>query len=75
MSLEKACRLGDTNMIEKALENGEDINQTDSKIGWTPLYRSVIWNHTESVSLLLKLGANTNIGNKASETALHKAVE
>lgn len=42
MSLEKGCRLGDTKMISTALENGEDINQTDGKIGWTPLYRSVV---------------------------------
>ena len=37
--------------------------------------QKTIGNHTKAVSLLLKMGARTDIGNKASETALHKAVE
>ena len=74
--MEKACRLGNTEAIQKLVEDDKNcINEVDEKIGWTPLYRTVICSHVEATKLLLKLGANPNIKNKLGETPLHKAAD
>ena len=76
MNMEKACRLGNCKAIKQLVEEQPDIiNEVDSKIGWTPLYRTVICSHIDATKLLIKLGSNPNIQNKLGETPLHKAAD
>lgn len=72
--LQKACRLGDPGLVRKALEiAGDHVNILDSKLGWSPLYRSVICGHFEAARLLLAKGADPNLRTKAGEVPLHPA--
>lgn len=74
--MEKACRLGNVDAIRTlANEQIGCINEVDEKIGWTPLYRTVICSHAAATKCLLELGANPNIQNKLGETPLHKAAD
>lgn len=76
MNMEKACRLGNCKAIRQLVEEQPDtINEIDSKIGWCPLYRTVICSHVDASKLLIELGANPNIQNKLGETPLHKAAD
>jgi ankyrin repeat protein len=62
MNMEKACRLGNMKAIKELVTNDpECLNEVDEKIGWTPLYRTVICSHVDATRLLIKLGANPNI--------------
>ncbi len=72
--LQKACRLGDPGLVRKALEiAGDHVNILDSKLGWSPLYRSVICGHLDATRLLLSKGADPNQRTKAGEVPLHPA--
>jgi len=72
--LQKACRLGDPGLVRKALEiAGDHVNLLDSKLGWSPLYRTVICGHFDAARLLLAKGANPNQRTKAGEVPLHPA--
>lgn len=72
--LQKACRLGDPGLVRKALEiAGDHVNLLDAKLGWSPLYRSVICGHFDAARLLLAKGANPNLRTKAGELPLHPA--
>lgn len=51
------------------------INLSDCKLGWTPLYRAVICGYESQAKLLLSYGANPNHQTKLGETALHQAVD
>jgi ankyrin repeat protein len=76
MNMEKACRLGNVKAIQELIDSNPDlVNEVDEKIGWTPLYRTVICTHVEATKLLLMHGANPNIKNKLGESPLHKAVD
>ncbi|OMJ82749.1 hypothetical protein SteCoe_16453 [Stentor coeruleus] len=74
--LQKACRLGDINTLKISLnENPHLLNQVDSKLKWSLLYRTVIFRHIEATEYLLQEGADPNIKNKLGETPLHQAAE
>ncbi len=74
--MEKACRLGNVKAIRELAESNPDlVNEVDEKIGWTPLYRTVICSHIEATKLLLSLGGNPNLKNKLGESPLHKAAD
>jgi ankyrin repeat protein len=76
MNMEKACRLGNLKAIKELVaENPDVVNEVDEKIGWTPLYRTVICSHVDATKLLIKLGANPNIQNKLGEAPIHKAAD
>src|SRR5574343_1244033 len=74
--IQKACRVGDVESLEKILsEHPELLNSVDSKLKWSPLYRTVICGHIEATEFLLKKGADPNIKNNIGETPLHQATE
>jgi len=76
LDLQKACRLGDLLAIKKAYyANPEKINQKDSNLGWTPLYRTVICGHVKASQFLLKKGADPNLVNNLGEAPLHQAAD
>jgi ankyrin repeat protein len=47
----------------------------DEKLGWTPLYRTVICSNIEATKFLLENGANPNIKNRMGEGPLHPAAD
>lgn len=72
--IHKACRIGDTQMLSQLIsKHPEYLNQNDSKLGWCPLYRSVVCNQLSSVEYLLKQGADANTQNRLGESPLHQA--
>lgn len=74
--LQKASRLGDVQMLRKVLATSSDlIDEIDSKLGWAPIYRTVICGHYEATEFLLKSGADPDIQNRLGETALHQAAD
>jgi hypothetical protein len=75
-ALQKACRIGDMKLLKAALTSSpEQLNVQDSKLGWTPLYRSVICGHYEVAKYLLEQGAEANFATSRKETSLHQAAE
>ena len=74
--IQKACRVGDVECLENILsEHPKLLNSVDSKLRWSPLYRTVICGHIEATEYLLKKGADPNIKNNLGETPLHQATE
>lgn len=74
--IQRACRVGDLTLIQKAVEaSPSSINRTDAKLGWTPLYRTVICGHFEAARYLLANGADANLVNVQHETPLHQAAD
>lgn len=72
--IKKACRLGDISELEESLSKyPELINESDSKLGWTELYRSVVCGQYNIVEVLLQSNADPNIKSKMGDTALHRA--
>ncbi|OMJ76020.1 hypothetical protein SteCoe_24738 [Stentor coeruleus] len=74
--LHGACKLGDINGIKLAFDsNPEKINEKDTQLGWSPLYRTVISGHINAAKFLLEQGADPNISNNLGETPLHQAAD
>lgn len=72
--IQKACRLGDVQLLMKILTSSPDLlNESDDKLGWPPLYRTVICGHVDATNFLLKSGADSNIKSKVGDTPLHQA--
>ncbi len=65
----------DFNKAKSLIENGEDINCIDEKIGMTPLMLASIFNSKEVAELLIKNGAKLEIPGEYKTQALHYAVE
>lgn len=76
LDLHKACRLGELTAIKKAYyANPTKLNQRDEKLGWTPLYRTVICGHFPASQYLLSKGADPNLANNLGESPLHQAAD
>lgn len=74
--IQRACRLGDLSLLKAAVENYPGgVNESDLKLGWTGLYRSVICGHYETSSYLLLSDADPNLKTKMGDTALHQAAD
>lgn len=74
--IQKACRVGDVETLQRILSQDPSLlNMVDSKLRWSPLYRTVICGHIEATEFLLKQGADPNIKNNLGETPLHQAAE
>jgi hypothetical protein len=74
--IQKACRVGDVEALSRILNDHPDLlNSVDSKLRWSPLYRTVICGHIEATEFLLKQGADPNLKNNLGETPLHQATE
>jgi ankyrin repeat protein len=75
-ALLKACRVGDKDSVKEVLsQNPGLVNSSDSKLGWTGLYCSVMCGHAEIVKYLISNLADVNVQNRMGETPLHQAVE
>ncbi|MBP5467997.1 MAG: ankyrin repeat domain-containing protein [Candidatus Riflebacteria bacterium] len=73
-ALHYASLKGNTKIIELLLQNGFDVDSTDSD-GNTPLFYSITYPFPDSVILLLEKGSNPNIQNKDGTTPLHFAIK
>lgn len=74
--IQKACRIGNISVIKSVVaSNPSKINEIDQKLGWTPLYRTVICSHAEATTFLLDSGADPNIKNRMGESPLHQAAD
>jgi ankyrin repeat protein len=73
MSIHTAAQAGNLGEVKKQLAWGVNPN---SRTFWyldTPLIVAAAYGRTEVVKLLLDKGADVNMGNEGSETALHYA--
>lgn len=66
---DQAARESALAYIRLLVDNGADIEQQDCE-GNTPLYFSVVKEHTEAVTLFLREGANVNAPNREGLTAV-----
>ena len=74
--LHKACRIGDLPLIKSLLRSCPTLlNESNKKLGWSVLYRSVICGHLDVCEYLLKQGADPNHKTQMGDTALHHASE
>lgn len=76
-ALHYAARVGNTDTLEKLLAVRDfrmDVNQPGSA-GYTPLMRAAMGGHTDTVTALLRKGANMAQLNKSSNTALIEAAQ
>ncbi|CAG9311283.1 unnamed protein product [Blepharisma stoltei] len=72
--INRGCRLGDVSVLQDIFQKfPQYLNQKDTKLGWAPLYRTVICGHEAASKLLLDLGADPNVKTNIGETALHQA--
>lgn len=70
--LTAAARDGDTDAVQKLLQQGADVNE-QTEDGWTALMRAADEGHTEIVQILLEAGARVDAKRKTGETALMAA--
>lgn len=56
---------GDLKGVTKAINNGVNVNAFDSE-GFTALYSAAIFHHPAIVNILLKAGANVNLGEESN---------
>ncbi|OMJ76871.1 hypothetical protein SteCoe_23679 [Stentor coeruleus] len=74
--LHAACKSGDISAIKLAFQsNPSKINEKDSQLGWSPLYRTVISGRIEATKFLLEQGADPNMANNLGETPLHQVAD
>ncbi|OMJ80257.1 hypothetical protein SteCoe_19515 [Stentor coeruleus] len=74
--MNEACLKGDSNTISNLLlKDPYLISQKHCKLGWTPLYRTVMCGHLEAAKLLLEHGADPNVTDSTSKTVLYQAVD
>lgn len=65
MTLHNAIRSCDFEEIRAALENDTtEINFPDPILGWTPLYKAVLYRDYEITKILLEKGADPNLSNQ-----------
>jgi hypothetical protein len=72
--LTKAARDGNVPAIRTLLNNGANINEPDSKQGWTPLYWAIYYNRPDTVQILLDNGAMVNIQDADGNSPLMIAI-
>ena len=54
-----AVKAGDVVEVKRLIVEGEDVNQTNSRLG-TPIHQAAIWANSEMIELLLDEGADVN---------------
>ena len=67
-----AVKDGDIVEVTRLIAEGEDVNQTDPRLG-TPLHQAAIWANAEMVELLLDEGADVNTDSPLLGTPLSMA--
>lgn len=72
-SLAGAIRQGNRKAINLFLKRPGELEKPDDKLGFTPLSWAAMKGDLETVSEIIKLGADVNLTNKDDTTALHGA--
>jgi cytochrome c len=70
--LHDAVKAGDVAQVKQLIEQGEDVNQDDRRLG-TPLHQAAVWGTREMAELLLAEGADANFDNSLLGTPLKLA--
>jgi len=68
-SLREACSIGNTDLVNKLLRDGVDVNSQNAMNGWTSLHWASKRGHGSIISTLLAHQADGNIKNNKGETA------
>ena len=64
-SFHSALTLNSLGLLKKAIKNDiSEINSPDQNLGWSPLYRAVLYSDLTMITILLENGANPNQFNK-----------
>ena len=71
--LTQASRLGQVDIVEKLIQDGDDVNVADSD-GWFPIHWASFYRNLELCKVLINAGANVNSINSEGWTPLHFAV-
>ena len=74
-ALHLAASMGCTEIMEKLLDSGADIEKKDISYGGTPLHNAAIYGQKSAISMLLKHGANVNALDGSGVSPLHFAAE
>ena len=64
---------GDTDALNRAIDEGVDVNKKHPSLGYTPLTHAVLHNQPDAVVLLIDKGAEMNAKGQDGGTALHAA--
>jgi len=76
LSLHESIKTFDLNLVDQAYQvDSSSINTLDPNIGWTVLYKAIVYEQIEIAKYLLEKGADPNVPNKIGETPLHYASE
>jgi len=59
--LREACCIGDTETVQKMINDGVDINSQNKMNGWTSLHWAAKRGHTSIVAALLKNNADVGV--------------
>jgi ankyrin repeat protein len=73
-ALHKACRNGQTGIVESQLDQDTDIHSRDARDS-TPLHSAAYAGQEEVVQILLERGANLGSLDKDKRTPLHRAIQ
>lgn len=73
VSLWNAASRGNQRLIRRHIEAGTNVNLKESFGGNTPLGMAIIYDHPESVDLLIESGADLQLVNRLGDTHVHLA--
>ncbi|OMJ78256.1 hypothetical protein SteCoe_6577 [Stentor coeruleus] len=74
--MNEACLKNDIKELNSLLQISPHlISQTNSKLGWSALYQTVICGHLEATKLLLQYKAEPNAMDSNNRTVLHHAID
>ncbi|OMJ66554.1 hypothetical protein SteCoe_36562 [Stentor coeruleus] len=75
-TLDHYFRVSNLQAIKQLFEaNPEKINHKEPRLGWSPLFRAVMYGSIEITRFLLNAGAEPNENNNLGETPLHQAAD
>ncbi|MGB3635583.1 MAG: ankyrin repeat domain-containing protein [Rubrobacteraceae bacterium] len=69
LALISASSRGDTQAVERLLEQGADVHARDDSGGTTPLIAAAYRNHVETARILIEAGADVNVKDETQQSA------